>query len=58
MLTEGAHGRLECRPGNMGVHARGNEVAALPVIIVMVLTGLPLVFAQGSVLAPFTYTIF
>ena len=30
----------------------------LPVIIVMVLVGSLLVFAQGSVLAPFIYTIF
>ena len=30
----------------------------LPVIIVMVLVGALLVFAQGSVLAPFIYTIF
>jgi hypothetical protein len=30
----------------------------LPVIVVMVLAGALLVFAQGSVLAPFIYTIF
>jgi len=30
----------------------------LPVIIVMVVVGGLLVFAQGSVLAPFIYTIF
>jgi hypothetical protein len=30
----------------------------LPVIIVLVLVGGLLVFAQGSVLAPFIYTIF
>ena len=30
----------------------------LPVIIVMVLVGALLVFAQGSALAPFIYTIF
>ena len=30
----------------------------LPIIIVMVLIGSLLVFAQGSVLAPFIYTIF
>jgi len=30
----------------------------LPVIVVMVLVGALLVFAQGSVLAPFIYTIF
>lgn len=30
----------------------------LPVIIVLVLMGALLVFAQGSVLAPFIYTIF
>ncbi len=30
----------------------------LPIIIVMVLVGALLVFAQGSVLAPFIYTIF
>ncbi|MBC7791535.1 MAG: hypothetical protein H7Z74_16430 [Anaerolineae bacterium] len=30
----------------------------LPIIIVMVLVGTLLVFAQGSVLAPFIYTIF
>jgi len=29
-----------------------------PIIIVMVLVGALLVFAQGSVLAPFIYTIF
>jgi hypothetical protein len=30
----------------------------LPIIIVMVLVGALLVFAQGSALAPFIYTIF
>jgi hypothetical protein len=30
----------------------------LPVILIMVLIGALLVFAQGSVLAPFIYTIF
>ena len=30
----------------------------MPIIIVMVLVGALLVFAQGSVLAPFIYTIF
>ena len=30
----------------------------LPIIIVMVLVGLLLIFAQGSALAPFIYTIF
>jgi hypothetical protein len=30
----------------------------LPIIIVMVLVGMLLVFAQGSALAPFIYTIF
>jgi hypothetical protein len=30
----------------------------LPVIVVMVLVGTLLVFAQGSVLAPFIYSIF
>jgi Family of unknown function (DUF5989) len=30
----------------------------LPVIMMMVLVGALLVFAQGSVLAPFIYTIF
>lgn len=30
----------------------------LPIIIVLVLMGALLVFAQGSVLAPFIYTIF
>ena len=30
----------------------------LPIILVMVLVGALLVFAQGSVLAPFVYTIF
>jgi len=30
----------------------------LPIIIVMVLMGALLVFAQGSALAPFIYTIF
>ncbi len=30
----------------------------LPIIVVMVLIGALLVFAQGSVLAPFIYTIF
>jgi hypothetical protein len=30
----------------------------LPIILVMVLVGSLLVFAQGSVLAPFIYTIF
>lgn len=30
----------------------------LPIIVIMVLVGALLVFAQGSVLAPFIYTIF
>ena len=30
----------------------------LPIIVVMVLVGALLVFAQGSVLAPFIYTLF
>jgi hypothetical protein len=30
----------------------------LPILLVMVLLGALLVFAQGSVLAPFIYTIF
>jgi len=30
----------------------------LPIIVIMVLVGGLLVFAQGSVLAPFIYTIF
>lgn len=30
----------------------------LPIIIVMLLMGALLIFAQGSVLAPFIYTIF
>jgi len=30
----------------------------LPVIIVMVVLGMLLIFAQGSALAPFIYTIF
>jgi hypothetical protein len=30
----------------------------LPIIVVLVLVGALLVFAQGSVLAPFIYTIF
>jgi Family of unknown function (DUF5989) len=30
----------------------------LPIILVLVLVGLLLVFAQGSALAPFIYTIF
>jgi hypothetical protein len=30
----------------------------VPVIVVMVVVGAVLVFAQGSVLAPFIYTIF
>jgi hypothetical protein len=30
----------------------------LPIVVVMVLVGALLVFAQGSVLAPFIYTIF
>ncbi len=30
----------------------------LPIIVVMVMVGALLVFAQGSVLAPFIYTIF
>ena len=30
----------------------------LPIIVVMVLVGVLLVFAQGSALAPFIYTIF
>ena len=30
----------------------------LPIILVLLLVGVLLVFAQGSVLAPFIYTIF
>jgi hypothetical protein len=30
----------------------------LPIIVVMLLVGMLLVFAQGSVLAPFIYTVF
>ncbi len=30
----------------------------LPIIVVMLLVGMLLVFAQGSALAPFIYTIF
>ncbi len=30
----------------------------LPIIVLIVLLGLILVFAQGSVLAPFIYTVF
>jgi hypothetical protein len=30
----------------------------IPIIIVMVIIGGPLVLAQGSVLAPFNYTLF
>ncbi len=30
----------------------------LPILVVMLLVGLLLVFAQGSALAPFIYTIF
>lgn len=30
----------------------------LPIVIVMVLLGALLIFAQGSVLAPFIYTLF
>ena len=30
----------------------------MPIILVMVLVGMLLVFAQGSALAPFIYTIF
>lgn len=30
----------------------------LPIVVVMVLVGMLLVFAQGSALAPFIYTIF
>jgi hypothetical protein len=30
----------------------------LPIVVVMMLVGALLVFAQGSVLAPFIYTIF
>jgi len=34
------------------------KVWLLPIIVMMVLVGALLVFAQGSVLAPFIYTIF
>ena len=30
----------------------------LPIIIILLLVGMLLVFAQGSVLAPFIYTVF
>jgi len=30
----------------------------LPIVIVMILLGFLLIFAQGSVLAPFIYTLF
>jgi len=35
-----------------------NKWWLLPIIVVMVLIGALLVFAQGSALAPFIYTIF
>lgn len=34
------------------------KLVLLPIIIIMVLVGALLVFAQGSALAPFIYTIF
>lgn len=34
------------------------KLILLPVIVIMALVGALLVFAQGSVLAPFIYTIF
>jgi Family of unknown function (DUF5989) len=37
---------------------RRKKLWLLPIIIVMVLLGALLIFAQGSVLAPFIYTLF
>ena len=42
----------------VGVHEGPEEVVAAPILIVMLLVGALLVFAQGSALAPFIYTIF
>lgn len=39
------------------LHAR-KKWWLLPIILVMLLVGVLLVFAQGSVLAPFIYTVF
>ena len=42
----------------MGLHEGPEEVWLLPLILVLVLIGTLLVFAHGSALAPFIYTIF
>lgn len=34
------------------------KIVLLPILIVMLVLGAVLIFAQGSVLAPFIYTIF
>jgi len=45
--------------GELWLFAKAHKkVWLLPVIILMVLLGALLVFAQGSVIAPFIYTIF
>lgn len=37
---------------------RRKKVVLLPILIVMLILGAVLIFAQGSVLAPFIYTLF
>jgi len=45
--------------GELVAYARTRKKMILvPLIVIMVLLGLVIVFAQGSVLAPFIYTIF
>lgn len=45
--------------GELVAYARQRKKMILvPLIVIMVLLGLVIVFAQGSVLAPFIYTIF
>jgi hypothetical protein len=45
--------------GELIAYARTRKKFLLvPIIVLMVLMGLVIVFAQGSVLAPFIYTIF
>ncbi len=45
--------------GELVAYARTRKKMILvPLIVIMVLLGLLIVFAQGSVLAPFIYTIF
>ncbi len=46
------------RSASLGLHEGRRSGGCCPLIIVLMLVGALLVFAQGSALAPFIYTIF